>query len=114
MSSRLDKTTLKAYAAQCSYSITRMAKGKRMSRQHLRRCFLEITGTSPRHWVEAQRLDAAVRLLIEGKSVKEISIDLGYSDCSHFIRFFQRKFGRSPREFQRSCPNGNNSQRNVP
>jgi len=104
----------KAYAAQCCYSINRMAKGKEITRQQLRRSFLQCVGKSPKEWVELERLEAAVRLLLDGKAVKQVSIELGFSDCSHFIRFFKRKVGRSPREFSKCSPGAIDRCKNVP
>jgi AraC-like DNA-binding protein len=106
MGRRFDDEDWEIYAAQCMYSITRMAEGKRMSRQHLRRQFLQSLGTSPKEWIENQRTEAAIRLLGAGKSVKEVAIELGFSNSSHFGRFFHRKTGYSPRQFQEMFPRG--------
>lgn len=106
MSSRFDKEDWEAYAARCLYSIARMAEGKKMSRQHLRRRFLQSLGANPKEWIETQRLEAAMRLLSAGKAVKEVAIELGFSHSSHFSRFFQRKTGHSPRQFQENVPAG--------
>jgi len=107
MSSRLDRVDdWKACAARCLYSITRMADEKRMSRQHLRRHFLQSVGESPKEWIESERLEAAIRLLTAGKSVKEVALELGFSNSSHFGRFFLRKTGCSPRQFQEMFPQG--------
>ena len=106
MSSRFEQADWKTYAAECLYSITRMAEGKKMSRQHLRRQFLQSLGESPKEWIETQRLEAAIRLLRAGKSVKEVAIELGFSNSSHFGRFFLRKTGYSPRQFQKMFPQG--------
>jgi transcriptional regulator GlxA family with amidase domain len=114
MSSRFDQDDWKAYAAQCGYSITRMAKGKNMSRQHFRRCFLQALGATPKECIDLERLKVAMRLLTEGKSVKEVAIALGFPYCSDFDRFFLRMAGLSPRSFLQMFPKANKNPPNVP
>ena len=105
MSSRFDRVDdWKTYAAQCLYSITRMAHGKQMSRQHLRRYFQQNLGTNPKEWIEVQRLEAAMRLLKAGKAVKEVAAELGFGHACDFSRFFHRKTGQTPRELQQMFP----------
>jgi AraC-like DNA-binding protein len=45
-----------------------------------------------------------MRLLPAGKSVKEVAAELGFKHCPDFTRFFQRKIGESPRQFQARFP----------
>ena len=45
-------------------------------------------------------MDKAAKLLSEGKyNVNEVSIELGYSNSSHFIHAFKKKFGITPLSF---------------
>ncbi|MDB4438463.1 AraC family transcriptional regulator [bacterium] len=47
------------------------------------------------------RLERARRLLkFPAKSVKEVAFDLGYSGSNNFIRFFKRKHGCTPTQYQ--------------
>ena len=44
-------------------------------------------------------MERARQLLLEGRALKEISADLGYSHPQHFSRTFKRYHGCSPTEF---------------
>ncbi|UBQ43925.1 helix-turn-helix domain-containing protein [Comamonas thiooxydans] len=50
------------------------------------------------------RLDASYRELAEGRalSVKEVALDHGFSDLSHFSRSFRDRFGHAPTQVLRS------------
>jgi AraC-like DNA-binding protein len=115
MSSRFDRVEdWKAYAAQCHYSITLMAQACKISRQQLRRRCLQSLGNTPKKLIEEERLEAAMRFLRAGKLVKEVAALLGFSQTSHFTRFFERKTSLSPSQFQRMFPRGNKYSANVP
>ncbi len=46
------------------------------------------------------KMDKAAKLLSDGKyNVNEVSIELGYSNSSHFIHAFKKKFGITPLSF---------------
>ena len=47
-------------------------------------------------------LEAKRSLIYTGRSITEISWQLGFADTSHFTRFFKNKTGGSPREFRKS------------
>jgi AraC family transcriptional activator of pobA len=47
-------------------------------------------------------LEAKRSLTYTGRSVAEIAYQLGFSDPSHFTRFFKKKSGKNPREFRNS------------
>jgi AraC-like DNA-binding protein len=47
--------------------------------------------------LEAKRL-----LLYTNKSIKEIYLELGFDDASHFGRFFKRATGQTPSDFKKS------------
>lgn len=54
--------------------------------------------TTPIQWLWDQRLDAAYKLLSEGRKVRvtEVSLNCGFKDLSHFSRAFRARFGKSP------------------
>jgi len=70
---------------------------------HLNRSLREATGRSTSEAI-AERLAQEARLLLQRTTwnVAEIAYALGYQDPSHFIQFFRRHFGKTPRQFRDS------------
>ncbi len=68
------------------------------------RRYLHIT---PREFLESKKLSHAANLLAVGESVTDACLKSGFSDCSHFIRLFKKKFGETPLKYkQRSSKSG--------
>ena len=72
-----------------------------ISASTLNRRFRTYLHTSPREYIEAQRLSYAIELLRGGASVTEASANAGFSDCSHFIVLFKKKFGQTPLNYKK-------------
>lgn len=60
------------------------------------RWFRKYLRWSPRAYLESIRLSNARAMLLSGSSVTEACFASGFSDCSHFISLFKRKFGKTP------------------
>ncbi|VVE55799.1 Virulence regulon transcriptional activator VirF [Pandoraea sputorum] len=61
--------------------------------------FKEKYGTSPKHWLQTQRLEHAHRLLqTTRKKVIEIALESGFCSAAHFSESFRRHFRVSPRD----------------
>ncbi len=67
-----------------------------ISQATLNRWFRKYLHVSPREFLEAKKLACAKKLLYEGHSVTETCMLAGFSDCSHFISVFRKKFGETP------------------
>ena len=68
------------------------------------RRYLHIT---PREFLESKKLSHAANLLAAGESVTDACLRSGFSDCSHFIRLFKKKFGETPLKYkQRASKSG--------
>ena len=65
----------------------------------LNRWFRQYIHSSPREYLESVRLSNAMNMLIEGSTVTEACINCGFSDCSHFIILFKKKFGLTPKQY---------------
>lgn len=65
--------------------------------------FREQTGVPPARYLHALRMQRA-RTLVEDTflSIKEVMLEVGFSDPSHFARDFRRFHGCSPTELRRS------------
>lgn len=73
---------------------------------HLVRTFKKSVGLSPLAYRNQRRINAARHLLLEGESIAQVALDLGYADQSHLSRHFQRIVGVSPRRYVRSLTDG--------
>lgn len=67
-----------------------------ISQATLNRWFRKYLRVSPREFLEAKKLAYAKKLLAEGHSVTDTCMLAGFSDCSHFIAVFRKKFGETP------------------
>ena len=66
------------------------------------RCFKNMVRKSPIQYVIDYRISKAAELLMDTElSVTEIADETGFPDTSHFIKYFKRKMGMTPREYRR-------------
>jgi AraC-like DNA-binding protein len=77
-------------------SLDRLARRYGVGRRTLERLFRNETGISFGMWQRKARLLGSIRLLAEGQSVTEASLDAGYGSLSAFIAAFRRTFGYTP------------------
>jgi AraC family transcriptional regulator len=104
MSSRLDRIkSWELLAARCGYCLDRMARECGMSRQHLRRYFLEQFHISPKDWLDDLRWRRAAARLAKGEMVKAVSSELNFKQQSHFSKFFKRLARQTPSQYQAKC-----------
>jgi AraC-like DNA-binding protein len=100
MSSRLDQITDWRQRIQAAnYSVKPLAAKCGVSQQHLLRFFKETTGVTAHQWMHERRQKLALALLFQGKSVKETTRLLGYTQVSNFSRDFKLFHGVPPGEF---------------
>ena len=66
----------------------------------LNRWFRKYIRLSPREYLEAKKLAHASKLLAQGVSVTDSCFQAGFSDCSHFIVLFKKKFLETPLKYQ--------------
>ena len=86
-------------ARRCSYRAPELARSCEMNLRRLQRHFQEDFGRSPQEWLNEQRMIAARYLILEDRSVKAISLELGFKQTSHFCREFKRCYGFTPTGF---------------
>lgn len=67
----------------------------------LTRWFRKYLRSTPREYLESVRLSHAELLLSDGCSVTEACMRSGFSDCSHFIVLFKKKFGETPLKYKK-------------
>ncbi len=79
------------------WTLDEMADICQVSRTHLRRLFLQITGMPPKTYVDTQKINRACSLLITSDiPVAEIAARLGWEDPYHFSRRFKLITGLAP------------------
>lgn len=70
--------------------------------QYLCRLFRKRLGMRPLEYITQRRIQQAKVYLREGeKTIKEIALEVGYSDAGYFSAVFKRSEGVSPREYIR-------------
>jgi AraC-like DNA-binding protein len=82
------------------HSLGTLAGAVGMSPFHFSRVFHELVGMPPHRYLLGVRLASAARLLRAGKSVTDASGASGFSNLSHFIRSFRRRFGVTPSRYR--------------
>ena len=74
-----------------------IAASSSMSRRTLTRTFRKETGMSIGKWRQVARLMVGIDMLLEGKSVTETAMSLGYDSISSFVILCKRLTGLSPK-----------------
>jgi AraC-like DNA-binding protein len=78
------------------YEQLRRAVG--LSKAQINRIFKTATGLTPRQWSDVHIMKAAEELIkAEQLSVKEIAAKLHFHDASHFIKWFRKRAGCTPK-----------------
>lgn len=78
-----------------------------MGETRLKRGFKLLFGAPPYEWLHENRLVTARELLLQpGASVSQVAYRVGYTNVSHFIAAFVRRFGARPGELLRLTRQG--------
>ena len=85
------------------WSVSKLARDVGMSRSSFSESFTRNVGEPPMSYVTNVRMGRAAELLKLGKqSVSEIADQVGYESDSAFARTFKRRYGVTPRTYQKS------------
>jgi transcriptional regulator GlxA family with amidase domain len=85
-------------------SVREIARRVNYSDRQLERAFRRVFSVTPSNAYRLMRLRFGCWLLRQtGSSIRQISFDCGFSDASHFGRYFRAEFGQTPNEFRRSA-----------
>lgn len=93
--------SLNQLAREVDYRMPGLCDRIGVSERHLRRVFVEGIGIAPKEWLRQERMVAARKLLRHGSPIKEVAIDLGFSNSKVFSRDFVTFHGVKPTDFQR-------------
>lgn len=85
------------------FSVEELSKELGMSRVHLYKKLLSLTGKTPIEFIRLVRLKRAAQLLKESKmNVSEIAYEVGFNHPKYFRKYFKEEFGVLPSQFERS------------
>ena len=76
-----------------------LAQQFRVSPTYLSRLFRDELQTSPYQYLQHVRLMEACHMLRRGATVTDACYRVGFNDCSHFILYFKRAMGLTPKQF---------------
>lgn len=79
-----------------------LAQKSGMDRYTLIRKFNRKYNTTPHSWQIMLRVNEAKRMLENGCSISETSLEVGFYDQSHFSRVFKETYGVTPKQFVKS------------
>ncbi len=89
--------------ARSELSVEEMSRELGMSRVHLYKKLLTITGKSPIEFIRVIRLKRAAQLLRESQmNVSEIAYEVGFNNPKYFSKYFKEEFGKLPSEYKNS------------
>ena len=84
------------------FRLSKMAQSVNLSPTRLSYLFKSEIGTPPARYLRTLRMhDAATLLESTFLTVKEIMVRVGFSDESHFVRYFKRSYGMTPTQYRR-------------
>jgi transcriptional regulator GlxA family with amidase domain len=87
---------------QRQWTVAEMCDQVRLSMPHFLKLFRSEVGTSPMKYVSEKRLDTAIHLIeTTFLQVKEICLQIGYSNESKFAADFKARFGHTPSEYRK-------------
>lgn len=87
---------------QKNISLHELAVYAGLSKFHFSRVFKNEVGISPYDYLIQSRLKLARDMLLNGQPLAEVALELGFTDQSHFSRFFRRNTGVPPAQFVKS------------
>ena len=72
-----------------------------ISQSSLERLFKKYLQITPYQYINAVKMEHACQFLGEGLSVMEAAMKSGFSDVSHFIADFRRRFELTPNQYRK-------------
>lgn len=82
------------------FSVEELSRELAMSRVHLYKKLLSLTGKSPIEFIRVLRLKRAAQLLEKSQlSVAEIAYQVGFNNPKYFTKYFKTEFGMLPSQY---------------
>ena len=87
--------------ARSDLSVEELSRELGMSRAHLYKKILQITGKTPIEFIRIIRLKRAAQLLrASQQNISEIAFQVGFNNPKYFSRYFKEEFGVLPSVYQ--------------
>jgi len=80
-------------------TIEELAKLAGINRQKLKQGFKKVYEKTINNYLRDERMEIGSILLLNGKSVRQVSYEVGYSNQSHFARRFRERYGILPKDY---------------
>jgi AraC-like DNA-binding protein len=96
-------------AREAKFSAANMAALSGITLRQLERHAQKVLGCTPQIWLDEQRMVAAQVLLLDTDTVKEVALELGYTQASHFCRQFKAYYEMTPTRYIALCEKRNGS-----
>lgn len=91
----------------CNFSVEKLSKELGISRVHLYKKMMSVTGKSPIEFIRVIRLKRAAQLLRESQmNISEIAYQVGFNNPKSFSRYFKEEFGMLPSHYQNDYNSG--------
>ena len=89
------------HIARPDLSVEELSHELGMSRVHLYKKLLQITGKTPIEFIRIIRLKRAAQLLRESQqNVSEVAYQVGFNNPKYFSKYFKDEFGVLPSVYQ--------------
>lgn len=86
---------------QENWTIPRLAREVGLNERQLKQGFRRLVGNSIHAYLKEVRLNAAASLLLEGSTVTEAALSVGFENLSHFSKIFRETIGVPPSRYGR-------------
>jgi AraC family transcriptional regulator, activator of mtrCDE len=90
-------------APEHAWKLSEMARHSGMSRASFFKNFSQAAGCSPGQFLLALRMQAAGRLLGQGKNIEQVAENVGYQSTAAFARAFKKYTGQQPGAYRRGA-----------
>lgn len=96
---------IQEHGGESAFAAQALAQRLGVSRAHLNRKLVALTGMKTSHFIRAIRLQRAAEMLRQrAGSVSEIAYAVGFNHLSYFAACFREQYGCSPSEYNEKQP----------
>ncbi|MCC8140358.1 MAG: AraC family transcriptional regulator [Lachnospiraceae bacterium] len=70
-----------------------------LSTSQFKQKFRRVIGSAPRDYINRKKIERAKKLLLDGRSITDVAMDLSFASSSYFSSVFKKYTLQSPREY---------------
>ncbi len=92
---------IKSHLSEPNFTLEILSLDLAMSERQIRRKVKKLVGLSPNQYIRKIRLNTAREILLSNKerSVKAVSLSVGFKRADYFSNLYYRRFGKRPSEY---------------